>query len=151
MQNDKMILITGCSDPLMWYKNEVGNFFALIKEYDDCFLTREPAGFTNVVRKSDARLVTLDEMVDNNKLDDVEQEIVDLIQEECAELIQSISKVRRFGRSANIDKVCAEMADLNCLISLAKSYIPEVNSFDFNEAEKAKTEKLRKYSRIFNS
>lgn len=150
-QNDKMILVTGCSDSLMWYKTEVGSFFALIKEYEDCYLTREPSGFTNIIRKQDAKLVSLDEMTQGNKFDEIEQEIVDLIQEECAELIQSISKVRRFGRTDNVAKMCAEMADLNCLITLAKTYIPEVGMYEFDKAEAAKLEKLRKYSRIFSS
>jgi len=149
MQNDKMIYIHSCSDPLMWYKTEVGSFYNLIKEYDDCYLTREPSGFTNIVRKDDAKLVSLEEITSDNKFDSIEQEIVDLIQEECAELIQSISKVRRFGRKDNVDKVCTEMADLKCLIKLAEQFIPEVMAFDFEEAEKAKTEKLRKYTRIF--
>lgn len=147
--NEKMIFIKSCSDPLMWYKTEIGSFYTLIREYDDCYLTREPSGFTNIVRKGDATLVSLEDLTYDNKFDDVEQEIADLIQEECAELIQSISKVRRFGRKDNIDKVCTEMADIKCLIGLAMQYIPEVTNFDFDAAEKAKIEKLRKYSRIF--
>jgi hypothetical protein len=38
----------------MWYKPYVGLSFPLLREYDDCFMTREPEGFANVVLKEDA-------------------------------------------------------------------------------------------------
>jgi NTP pyrophosphatase (non-canonical NTP hydrolase) len=82
----------------------------------------------------------------NNK----QQEILDILQEECAEVIQAVSKVRRFGLRNNIDELCKEITDVEYLIKLAKMNIYEMNSFNFGAAELAKYEKLKVYSNIFD-
>jgi hypothetical protein len=51
------LLITKCSDSLLWYSGLVGQYVPLLREYDDCYMSREPAGFANIVRKEDAKLV----------------------------------------------------------------------------------------------
>lgn len=48
------ILITHCNDHLMWYSDMVGQVVLLLREEPDCFISREPAGFTNIVHKRDA-------------------------------------------------------------------------------------------------
>jgi len=79
-----------------------------------------------------------------------EDEILLILQEECAEVVQAISKVKRFGKKANIDSLCQEVADLEYMIKLAKMNIEEMNSYNFGLAEYRKYEKLRVYSNIFN-
>jgi hypothetical protein len=51
------LLITKCSDSLLWYRDLVGEYVPLLREYDDCYMSREPAGYANIVRKEDAKLV----------------------------------------------------------------------------------------------
>lgn len=53
----KAILITGCSDPALWYVNQVGKTVEYVREYDAEYLSREPAGYTNIILKSDAELI----------------------------------------------------------------------------------------------
>ncbi len=49
--------IIKCSDPHLWYADRVGEELPLIREYSDCFMSREPEGYMNVIRKSDAEVV----------------------------------------------------------------------------------------------
>ncbi|WP_345969610.1 hypothetical protein WCX72_09805 [Sulfurimonas sp. HSL1-6] len=53
----KQIRIISCSDPMMWYADHIGEIFPLIREEGGSYLTREPAGYTNVVRLADAEIV----------------------------------------------------------------------------------------------
>jgi len=78
-----------------------------------------------------------------------ENEILSILQEECAEVIQAISKVRRFGKENNVAGLCQEIADCEYLIKLAKLNIPEINQYNFGLAEQRKHEKLRVYSNLF--
>jgi len=55
-------------------------------------------------------------MIEMNKLHD---EVLLILQEECAELIQAISKVKRFGLQENKDNLLQEVADVLCMINLA--------------------------------
>lgn len=48
------LLITGCADRLMWYAARVGERVPFVREEADCYLSREPAGFVNMVHKRDA-------------------------------------------------------------------------------------------------
>jgi hypothetical protein len=57
----KKILITRCSDRHLWYNDLVGEYVPLLREYDDCYMSREPAGFANIVRKEDGQLVVEEE------------------------------------------------------------------------------------------
>jgi NTP pyrophosphatase (non-canonical NTP hydrolase) len=82
-------------------------------------------------------------------MNDKQQEILDILQEECAEVIQAVSKVRRFGLQNNVEELCKEIADVEYLIKLAKMNVNEINKFNFGKAEQAKYEKLKVYSNIF--
>lgn len=53
----KQLRITGCSDRLMWYSGLVGELVPFLREEPDVYLSREPAGFVNIVRKADACVV----------------------------------------------------------------------------------------------
>jgi hypothetical protein len=49
--------IIKCSDRRMWYANLVGKCVPMLGEIPEGYLSREPKGFTNIVRKEDAQLV----------------------------------------------------------------------------------------------
>lgn len=56
-----VLLITGCSDPYMWYAKMVGQTVPYLGEWNDTpdvYKSREPAGYINIVRKTDAMIVT---------------------------------------------------------------------------------------------
>ena len=50
----KRLLITNCSDAMMWYANKVGKEVDFIREESDCYISREDVGFINIVKKCDA-------------------------------------------------------------------------------------------------
>ena len=51
------ILIHNCTDPLMWYKNCIGDTFNMLRVEDDNFLVRDNKGFINIVKLKDAILL----------------------------------------------------------------------------------------------
>lgn len=55
----RVLLITGCSDPLLWYSRLVGQEVPYLGMWTDegCFKSREPAGYINAVKFKDARIV----------------------------------------------------------------------------------------------
>lgn len=55
------LLITGCSDPHMWYAHLVGQRVPLLRIEPDCYISREPAGYTNIVKHCDAEIVSAEE------------------------------------------------------------------------------------------
>ncbi|EKT4458364.1 hypothetical protein QEL94_004336 [Pseudomonas putida] len=57
----RKLKIVGCTDPMMWYAGLVGQVVSLVREEADCYWSREPAGHINIVRKSDARAVWVDQ------------------------------------------------------------------------------------------
>ena len=77
-------------------------------------------------------------------------EILNLLQEECAEVIQAISKVRRFGKKENIKALTEEIGDVLYLIQLAKNNVAEINNFDYDLHNKKKFFKLKEFSSIFD-
>ena len=86
-------------------------------------------------------------------MDKVEQEILCITQEECAEVTQAISKVFRFGYDSehngvkNSEHLSEEMGDLLCMIELMIRYkLVDANAVEY--ARRAKMEKLAKWSSI---
>ncbi len=57
----KAILVTGCSDPHMWYAGLVGQTVEYVREYPQEYLSREPAGYTNIILKSDSELLEVED------------------------------------------------------------------------------------------
>lgn len=45
---------------MMWYAGLVGQLVPLLREENDVYLSREPEGYTNIVRKRDAKVVWVD-------------------------------------------------------------------------------------------
>ena len=80
------------------------------------------------------------------------EEIMTILQEECAEVIVEVSKVKRFGLEGNIDKLLKDLCDLQCMINL----LEEFNVVTYRMGERfdlinEKREKLKKFSKIFES
>lgn len=85
-----------------------------------------------------------------------EKEILLIAQEECAEVIQAISKINRFGLDAkhpdrvesNREHLTEEIGDLLAMVELM--VLNDVISLKaVNTAKENKIEKLRKWSNIF--
>lgn len=84
-------------------------------------------------------------------------EVMDIAQEECAEVIQAISKIRRFGMNnakpghdqTNREHLEEELGDVLAMIDILM--INEVVSWgNLHKAKRAKIEKLKKWSNIPN-
>ena len=80
----------------------------------------------------------------------IQDEILLILQEECAEVIQAISKVKRFGMENNIDQLNQEVADLLCMINLAFEHqLLDDNETRVKNRMIVKQERLKKYSSIY--
>jgi NTP pyrophosphatase (non-canonical NTP hydrolase) len=85
-------------------------------------------------------------------LNKVQEEILTILQEECAEVIQAVSKVRRFGEAGNIEQLEQEVADVLCMINLAyKHGIMVKNEERVQNRITVKEEKLKQFSSIFKA
>ena len=86
------------------------------------------------------------------------EELLDILQEECAEVIQAISKVRRFGmeneylngEGTQREHLVQELGDVRLLIELlhANQLFTEK---EIREAERRKAIKLNKWSTIYEN
>ena len=85
-----------------------------------------------------------------------EKEVMDILQEECAEVIQAVSKISRFGidnikpgkPKTNREHLEEELGDMLAMIDIMMDL--SVISLDNLEiAKKAKIEKLKKWSNIY--
>jgi NTP pyrophosphatase (non-canonical NTP hydrolase) len=89
-------------------------------------------------------------------MNDVDDEILSIAQEECAEVIQAISKAFRFGIDgihpvkgySNREHLEEELGDLQCMVNLMIDY-GIVRKDKLDEAEFKKYEKLQQWSNIF--
>lgn len=83
-------------------------------------------------------------------LNKAQEEILTILQEECAEVIQAVSKVRRFGEVRNLEQLEQEVADVLCMIDLAYRYgIMVKNEERIKNRITVKEEKLKTFSSIF--
>ena len=89
----------------------------------------------------------------NNK----EKEVMDILQEECAEVIQAVSKISRFGidnfkpgkAKTNREHLEEELGDMIAMICILEK-MGVVNQDALEIATRAKIEKLKKWSTIKN-
>ncbi len=87
-------------------------------------------------------------------MNEQQKEILRITQEECAEVIQAISKIFRFGidevydGQTNRQRLQAELGDLQCMISLLKE-TTVVDDFGVHKEEMNKRNRLTKWSDIF--
>jgi len=82
-------------------------------------------------------------------------EILDLLQEECGEVIVAISKIRRFGidnaykdGGSQREHLIQELGDVTLLIDLLKTH-HVFSEIDLHEARLRKADKLRKWSTVY--
>lgn len=54
----KKILVKKCDDPQMWYAQKIGQEVVFLGEDTDEYISREDAGFINIVKKKDAEIIT---------------------------------------------------------------------------------------------
>ena len=87
-----------------------------------------------------------------------EKEVMDILQEECAEVIQAVSKVSRFGidnynpgkPKTNREHMEEELGDLLAMVDIMLEQ--GIVSWDNLEvAKQAKIEKLKKWSSIYEN
>jgi NTP pyrophosphatase (non-canonical NTP hydrolase) len=90
-------------------------------------------------------------------MDENNNEVMDILQVEAAEVIQAVSKVRRFGMDnakhdtgqTNREHLEEELGDMLAMIDILM--INEmVNWGNLHKAKRAKIEKLKKWSKIPN-
>ena len=83
-------------------------------------------------------------------------EILDILQEECAEVIQNVSKCRRFGldnvylngTGTQRENLVKEIGDVVAMIDLLKEH-GVVTDAEIEVAKQNKFNKLRKWSNIY--
>ena len=83
-------------------------------------------------------------------------EVMDITQEECAEVIQAISKIRRFGLNnhkfgetqTNLEHLEEELGDVLAMIDILLE-MKVIKPSALEQAKVAKIEKLKKWSKIY--
>jgi len=87
----------------------------------------------------------------SNKVD----EILDILQEECAEVIVAISKIRRFGMDNSYkdggtqrEHLTQELGDVTLLIELLQAH-QVFTQQQLKDAQDRKAQKLTKWSKIY--
>ena len=87
-----------------------------------------------------------------------QKEALDILQEECAEVIVAVSKISRFGLDnykpnkplTNRQHLAEELGDLQCMIELMYE-LDLVDPDELKQYAEAKREKLKKWSNIFST
>jgi NTP pyrophosphatase (non-canonical NTP hydrolase) len=84
-------------------------------------------------------------------------EILDILQEECGEVIVAISKCRRFGMENSYkdggtqrEHLIQELGDVTLLIELLKAH-KVFTEAELHEAQVRKSQKLTKWSTIYEN
>jgi len=86
-----------------------------------------------------------------------QREALDILQEECAEVIKAASKIKRWGPDSNnrgqnpltnMEELIAEIGDTIAMIDLVKDLFG-INDIDVESARTVKLEKLKHYSKLF--
>jgi NTP pyrophosphatase (non-canonical NTP hydrolase) len=86
-----------------------------------------------------------------------EREVMNILSEECAEVIQAVSKCHRFGLDnlkpgkpkTNCEHLEEELGDLLAMVDILLN-MGVINEETLESAKLAKIEKLKKWSNIFN-
>jgi NTP pyrophosphatase (non-canonical NTP hydrolase) len=98
-----------------------------------------------------------DHQINETLKDRQTQEVLDILQEEAAEVIQAVSKIRRFGwdnnhpssTQSNLEHLEEELGDIQAMVELLME-MGIVSWGNVTVAKRAKIEKLKKWSNIFN-
>lgn len=89
-------------------------------------------------------------------MNEKEHEVMNILSEECAEVIQAISKCHRFGidnvkpgkPKTNREHLEEELGDLLAMVDILKD-MQVISSGCLEAAKQAKIEKLKKWSKIY--
>lgn len=84
------------------------------------------------------------------------KEVMDILQEECAEVIVAVSKISRFGLNnfkpgkpkTNLEHLEEELGDTLAMIDILLEF-GIINPLALEQAKLAKIEKLKKWSNIY--
>lgn len=83
------------------------------------------------------------------------REILQILQEECAETVQAISKCFRFGMDGSLsdgptnkERLIAELGDIIAMIELLQKNEEDITEQKIQLAKNIKFEKLKKWSNI---
>lgn len=76
------------------------------------------------------------------------EEALDILQEECAEVIQIVSKIKRFGMKNNQERLVQEIGDLYCMMQIIED-LDVVKWEDVLVAAKNKEDKLKVWSKLY--
>lgn len=49
--------IIKCSNRMYWYRDSIGKLFPFVREENDYYISREPTGYINIIKKEDAEKV----------------------------------------------------------------------------------------------
>ena len=88
-------------------------------------------------------------------INDIKEEVMLIAQEECAEVVQAISKCFRFGPNdeyngfSNKQRLEEEVGDLLCMLELMQQH-GIIDSSKVLEANVRKRLKLKEWSNVFN-
>jgi NTP pyrophosphatase (non-canonical NTP hydrolase) len=96
--------------------------------------------------------------IKGNIMDNQTKEVMDILQEECAEVIQAVSKISRFGLDnlkpgkpkTNREHLEEEIGDLYAMIEILQE-LDVVSWTNIERAAEAKREKLKIWSNIFKT
>ena len=91
-------------------------------------------------------------------MDNQTKEVMDILQEECAEVIQAVSKISRFGldnlkpgkAKTNREHLEEELGDLQAMVEILQE-LDIVSFTNIEKAAEAKREKLKIWSNIFKT
>jgi len=110
----KRLLITGCTDPHMWYSRMVGQLVDYCGEWPgDGYKSREPAGHSNVVRLQDAEVVELDDRDGLQHLRRVSLMMTCSVTQEQFERLQELMQEFEFSGHEQEAKVnCLDFEDI---------------------------------------
>lgn len=85
-------------------------------------------------------------------MNQVKNEILLILQEECAEVIQAVSKIKRFGMENNFEQFEQEVADVLCMINLCYEHgLLDSNKENVLKRMKIKEDRLKQYSHIYGT
>ena len=76
-------------------------------------------------------------------------EILDLLQEECGEVVQMVSKCRRFGLDEKREDLVKELGDVSLLIELLHAH-ELFTEAELHQAKLNKATKLTRWSTIYD-
>jgi NTP pyrophosphatase (non-canonical NTP hydrolase) len=112
---------------------------------------------THYVQALQAAALTLHHLLIRGNMNNQEREVMNILSEECAEVIQAISKCHRFGidnykpgkPKTNRQHLEEELGDLYAMINILQE-MDVVSWTNIEQAAEAKREKLKQWSTIEN-